>query len=203
MFWSEWIKVPLDMMMSLSGIGSKNTYYKAVKDLKEWGFIDYIPGKNQQEAARFHVIRLPKNGLAGVPATEPATDNPTELLTELLTGKLRGLATEPVYKLLTNKLFNLLTNNLKTITDGDFDFFIKNNKEIQNTTEGMADELKHLWDMYIDMRAKKGKPLETQQGKEKTYQKLKELAGGKKDKACKILEQSIANEWILLRNLQM
>ena len=198
MFWTEWIKCPIDMMLILTGIGSRTTFYNACEDLKKWELIDYIPGKNQISSAKYHVKCLPKNEQTTAPSPERATEHPTVLLTELLTVQAPRLLPEHVYKVLSNKLIKVITENIKDITEGDFDFQFINNKINKKNSTDLQGEIATLWDLWIDMRKKKGKPLVTKQGREKQYEYLFEICGGNYQTACRILKQSIANEWIKL-----
>ncbi|MDX5479210.1 MAG: hypothetical protein LPJ98_12225, partial [Cyclobacteriaceae bacterium] len=48
--WIEWFKCPFDLGMMGSGINSKHTYYKVLKELADWGLIQYQPGINNFKA---------------------------------------------------------------------------------------------------------------------------------------------------------
>lgn len=53
---------PVDIVrkevMLLSRIGSTHSYYKTIKDLHEWGYIEYIPSKNPLRNSVLHMIIL-------------------------------------------------------------------------------------------------------------------------------------------------
>jgi len=102
--WVEWFKCPYDLGMSGSCIGSRNTYYKCLEDLKKWELIDYQKGINNYKAPLIKLCLFKNEQLTEqvpVPLSEP--------LTEPLTMPLSEPLTEHIYK--------LLTINLKRITD--------------------------------------------------------------------------------------
>jgi hypothetical protein len=45
-------------VISITGIGSKNTYLKCMKELHEFGYISYHPSKNKFEKSKIHIVRL-------------------------------------------------------------------------------------------------------------------------------------------------
>ncbi len=45
-------------VMSITGIGSKNTYHKCLKDLHEFGYIFYTPSSNKFQKSKVHIVRL-------------------------------------------------------------------------------------------------------------------------------------------------
>lgn len=59
--WAEWFKVPIDLGMKGSFIGSKKTYYSAMEDLKNWGLILYEKGINEWRAPKISIIPLLNN----------------------------------------------------------------------------------------------------------------------------------------------
>lgn len=102
--WVEWFKCPYDLGMAGSCIGSRNTYYKCLEDLKQWGLIDYQKGVNNYKAPLIKLCLFKNEQLCEqvpIPLSEPLIEHLPIPLTEPLT--------EHIYK--------LLTNNLKRITD--------------------------------------------------------------------------------------
>lgn len=47
-----------DEVISITGIGSKNTYLKCMKDLHQFGYILYGPSKNKFQKSKIHIARL-------------------------------------------------------------------------------------------------------------------------------------------------
>lgn len=45
-------------VMSITGIGSKNTYLKCLKELHQFGYIFYSPSKNKFQKSKIHIARL-------------------------------------------------------------------------------------------------------------------------------------------------
>ena len=62
-------------LMSLSRIGSRNTYSKCIRDLHKWGYIRYFPGANRFHASRVSCIRF---DTAQCPTIETASDTASE-----------------------------------------------------------------------------------------------------------------------------
>ena len=56
--WNEWFKIPYDTGMTGSCIGSRKTYYKTLRELKEIGVIDYIPGINENKSPMVKIIPI-------------------------------------------------------------------------------------------------------------------------------------------------
>lgn len=108
--WVEWFKCPYDLGMAGSKIGSRNTYYRCLSDLKDWGLIDYEKGINYFKAPIIKLYVL-KNEQVRLPKSEQVTEPVTKPLTEPVP--------EHIYK--------LITNNLKPITDhfNEFEKFVK------------------------------------------------------------------------------
>ena len=102
--WHEWFKCPLDLAVNGSQIGSKHTYYKVLKDLQNFGLIEYEKGINDYKAPKIKLTKLnSKNAPLNAPQCEPL---PTPLPTPLL---------HPLYNYITNNLFNLITINKKKL----------------------------------------------------------------------------------------
>lgn len=108
--WVEWFKCPYDLGMAGSKIGSRNTYYRCLSDLKEWGLIDYEKGINYFKAPIIKLYVL-KNEQVRLPKSEQVIEPVTKPLTEPVP--------EHIYK--------LITSNLKPITEhfNEFEKFVK------------------------------------------------------------------------------
>jgi len=67
--WVEWFKMPLDLAMAGSCIGSKKTYYKCLDDLQDLNLITYKKGVNEWKApiVRIEVIKCTST----IPQSEP------------------------------------------------------------------------------------------------------------------------------------
>lgn len=100
--WIEWFKCPYDLAMAGACIGSKNTYYKCLKDLEEWGFIKYEKGANNWKAPK---ISLQKLSIKNIPLSEKVSEPLPEHLTV------------PLGDNLTGKRYKLITSNIQRVTD--------------------------------------------------------------------------------------
>lgn len=71
--WAEWFKMPLDLGLTGSCIGSKKTYYQCLEDLQSWGLIEYVPGENAWKAAKVkvEVLKATSTYTTTVPQSEP------------------------------------------------------------------------------------------------------------------------------------
>ena len=197
--WMEWFACPAKVLMNYSCIHTPATFYKTRKELKEFGLIDYQEGENRYSQTKYHIVRLSKNDTLPVPLPSPVEAPLYTSLNVLLYYTLPDVLQDSLmYNSILSKLYNLIKNNLYIIKDGDVDFFIKNNKEISNTAAGASGDVKTRWAQYLDMRTAQGKSFKSQQAKELMWKRLRELAGNEYDKAIKILEQSIRNEWLKL-----
>lgn len=100
--WVEWFKCPYDTGMTGSGINSKHTYYKVLKELAEWGLIEYKPGKNEHSSPLFSLVPLEvQKCTSSVPLPTPL---PEPLVIPLL-APLQG------------RVIKQLTDNIQPITD--------------------------------------------------------------------------------------
>ena len=59
------ISINREEMMTLSKIGSTNTYTKVIKDLDQWGYLRYEPSYNPLKGSRLHLYRFDKAGDKG------------------------------------------------------------------------------------------------------------------------------------------
>ncbi|MEQ6120827.1 hypothetical protein [Reichenbachiella sp. MALMAid0571] len=57
-------------LMSLSKIGSKNTYSKCIRDLSEWGYIKYTPSYNAMQGSKVEMYNF---GTGGSTTSETGT----------------------------------------------------------------------------------------------------------------------------------
>jgi len=64
--WAEWFRLPYETGMTGSCIGSRNTYYKCIKDLQAWKLIDYKKGVNYHKAPLFKIYLLKSEQVEGV-----------------------------------------------------------------------------------------------------------------------------------------
>jgi len=104
--WVEWFKCPYDLAMVGSCISSKKTYYACLKDLQEWGLIEYQKGVNNWKAP---IIKLEVlKDTSTVPQSEP------QVLPLPIQAGTQADAPLPIhiYKLVTSNL-ELVTKNLK------------------------------------------------------------------------------------------
>lgn len=71
--WVEWFKVPLDLGMTGSCIGSKKTYYACLDDLQSWKLLKYTKGENMWKApkVRLEVLKGTSTYTSTVPQSEP------------------------------------------------------------------------------------------------------------------------------------
>lgn len=100
--WIEWFKCPFDLAMSGSGITNKNTYYKTLNDLQDWGIIEYKKGVNNYKAPLIKIEVL--FDTSTVPQSEP-----------LLQPQVIPLPL-PLLQPQLAKNIKLLTSNIKLIT---------------------------------------------------------------------------------------
>ena len=224
--WAEKFKMSFDIALQGSAIGSRETYYKTLKDLNEWGFIEYNPGANRMKSAEFRIIKLSKNRQLSVPLCEQVNGQESELLSVhqlvlLLVPLLVPLPDREVVPQLVTKLIpitrdfiTLITDNIEPIKNNN-DYFLK--IEFQNTntsTETNPEEkakpkkdplliqLENLWKNYFIMRENLGKPVKTKQAKEELYEKLKEATDSNILKAIDLLRLATEKEWLTFKKLK-
>lgn len=134
--WVEWFKCPFDLAMGGSGITNKNTYYKTLKDLQEWGLIEYKKGVNNFKAPLIKLEVLFDTAI--VPQSEPQVQPqsiplPVPLLQPQLTNNIKQV-----------------TNNIEQITlniNSVLDFLncndVKEDENKQNNIYSEQDFLKN------------------------------------------------------------
>lgn len=108
--WVEWFKCPYDLAMQGACIGNKNTYYKCLQELEDFGLLFYQKGINNHKSPLISLIRLydsvPQSGNVTVPLSEPQTEPLTVLLNK------------NTYKLITSN-YKLINLNLKKWIEDD------------------------------------------------------------------------------------
>jgi hypothetical protein len=70
----EDINIRREELMSLSKIGSANTYTRSLKELNEWGYIQYTPSKSRFKSSKVHMYRFdttPDTSCDNTPDTSP------------------------------------------------------------------------------------------------------------------------------------
>ena len=112
--WTKWFKCPFDLAIQGAGIGSKETYYKALDFLQNVGLLEYEKGINMWKAPRvcLKVLEV-ENQTATLPQCEPQPEPQATLLgepqpeqlTELLLGSLQVIDKD--YKRIDNILIDL------------------------------------------------------------------------------------------------
>jgi hypothetical protein len=98
--WAEWFKVPLDLGLKGSCIGSKKTYYATMEDLQKFGLIKYERGINEWKAPKVSLIPLVDKGLQ-VPIMEivevqNVTSTVTSSVTATVTATDLSRGTQPI-----------------------------------------------------------------------------------------------------------
>ncbi len=59
------ISIFREELMTLSKIGSANTYTRCIKELDKWGYFKYEPSFNPLKASKLHLYRFDKGGDKG------------------------------------------------------------------------------------------------------------------------------------------
>lgn len=68
--WKESFGLPTDETREYTGIGNRNTFYAALEDLKNWGFIKEIQSSINQSQSRIISLRLSENAQAPIQAED-------------------------------------------------------------------------------------------------------------------------------------
>lgn len=97
--WVEYFKCPFDLAITGACIGNRNTYYKTLNELQQWGLIEYQKGINEYKAPIIKLVQLYENDTP----TDTSTDTPT--VTPIDT----SIDTSAVH------IYNYITNNLKLV----------------------------------------------------------------------------------------
>jgi hypothetical protein len=174
--WVEWFKCPFDLAMQGACIGSKSTYYTALKELQEWNLLDYKEGVNNSKSPLIRLIVLSKSEPQTIPQSEPQTEPLTGLLTEPQTGK--------IYKLITDNL-KLVTENLERWIKEE----TKKAKSEPLILPHKSEQFKSLWEMLIKTKKWKSK------ADSALLLSLKKLSRHPEPVAIKMMEDCIAGEW--------
>ena len=98
--WVEYFKCPFDLAITGACIGNRNTYYKTLNELQQWGLIQYQKGINEYKAPIIKLVQLYENDTATDTSTITPIDTPTITPTD----------TASVH------IYNYITNNIKLIT---------------------------------------------------------------------------------------
>lgn len=98
--WVEYFKCPFDLAITGACIGNRNTYYKTLNELQQWGLIEYQKGINEYKAPIIKLVQLYENDTT----TDTSTDTPA--VTPIDT----SIDTSAVH------IYNYITNNLKLVT---------------------------------------------------------------------------------------
>lgn len=72
------LSVSRNELMRVSKIGSVNTYTKCLKELHEWGYIEYIPSHNPLVGSQINLYRFDKSTSKSRNKTRSKTDDKTE-----------------------------------------------------------------------------------------------------------------------------
>jgi len=124
--WCEWFRLPFDLIINGSGIGSNVTYYKALKKLQNKGLIMFVPGVNKARTVTIKIIKLFKNKRVDTPLSEVVNIQLDEELADLLYNVLPTELNAHIYKEFNNKLKYLIKNKKNEIKKGNFSILIRN-----------------------------------------------------------------------------
>lgn len=180
--WSEWFKCPFDLAMAGACIGSKQTYYNSLHDLKEWNLIDYIPGENNWKSPKISLICLSKNEPQHVPQCEPMD----EQLHEQVTIQLPEQVNEPIYKLITNKLNNYITLNWSKLISPEGD----PGKKEENTSKGLHQNMISVYSDFITKKTSVPAKITAGDGKA-----MKEIITYMKNASKDKSDDGVLNSW--------
>lgn len=164
--WVEWFKVPMDLGMAGSCIGSKKTYYACLDDLQSWGLINYEKGENMWKApkVRLVVLKVTATYTSTVPQSEPL---PT-----------------PLPDLNLHPYINLQPTTLNKKQEAP---------PVGAETDFMG--LKAQVEEWLDYKKSRKEKYRTQGSVQAMIKNLFTLSGGNKETASAIIEQSMANNW--------
>lgn len=98
--WAEWFKVSIDLGMKGSCIGTKKTYYSALEDLAEWGYIKYEKGANAWKSPKISIIPLHGKGRKLPDMPEVAVLNNTSEYTSMDTASVTASVTATIPQVL-------------------------------------------------------------------------------------------------------
>jgi hypothetical protein len=88
--WKEWFTIQQNVALKATGIGSNRTYYKALQELREKGFIKYVPGLNNFKSALINIIKIEKNAPLHAHQSAQLTAQQYAQLTALLTAHIHN-----------------------------------------------------------------------------------------------------------------
>lgn len=127
--WVEWFKCPRDLAMAGACIGSNNTYYKVLDDLKNWNLLEYKKGINDFKAPMIKLKCLYTSEQLTAQVSAPLSAP----LTAPLPAQLSVQLTAPIYKRITDN-FKLINNNENYFINL-LDNFIKDKTEIKTNNK--------------------------------------------------------------------
>ncbi|WKK83399.1 hypothetical protein QYS47_28105 (plasmid) [Marivirga arenosa] len=136
------ISINREEVMTISKIGSKNTYHKCLKDLQKSGFIDYLPSHNPMKGSQINMLKI---------------STTTDTSTEQVVDKYNTTTTQVVSPSLNN--INSI-NNTKNIDIGSNKNSTKKFKppkldEVKNYLEKEKSKEYELQKKEIDQEAEK------------------------------------------------
>ena len=178
--WVEWFKCPYDLAMAGACIGSRSTYYKCLDDLKRLGFIDYVPGVNNNKSPLIKMFQLSNNGQVTVPLSEQVTEQLTVPVSEQVAVPLP----EHIYK--------PITNNLKLITDNILEFQNLINKWIETKKKVSFIDFEKIVS-YLNEKSKKSFKSSSKKTKECIKARFNE--GFKEEDFMKVIDVKCA-KWL-------
>ena len=182
--WVEWFKCPYDLGMTGSAIGSRNTYYKCLSDLKEWGLIDYQKGINDYRAPLIKLLML-KNEHVPVPLSEQV---PVHLPEHLPC---------PLCEHLPEHIYKLITNNIKQITDNqkEFENYILNLGKKETVFNFVLPEFKEAFNLWLSYKKERRESYKSERSLKICYNEMVKLSGNSPEIAKLVVEQSMAANW--------
>lgn len=108
-------------MMRLSRIGSVNTYAKCIKELGEWGYIEYVPFANMHSGSMISCIRFDTaRKIAGDTADDISSDTPSDTASDTLLINITNSTKGQTKKLPQKRTGKTLKNRLHASTDKDY-----------------------------------------------------------------------------------
>jgi hypothetical protein len=132
-------------VMSLSKIGSVNTYLKCLKDLDNHKIISYKPSHNPLKGSIINLFRFDTSDDIVLNKYNTTTDTSSDTSTDTL------------YKLLNNKTIKLIEKNINLINSKKFEDFIKFEKEEKESKEIKKIDFSVFWDLYDRKKGSKHK----------------------------------------------
>ena len=190
--WVEWFKCPYDLAMQGACIGNNGTYYKCLDDLKAWNLIDYQKGINNFKAPLVKLFVLYENEQVTVPLSEQLSEQLSVQQTAQQPVQLSAQLPVHIYK--------LITDNIETINNRQDEFlcliknFINPKSKVIDLSFLQKDfiPIVEKWLLY---KKEKKQEYKGQTSINTFCKKLIEYSNGDAIIAEAIIEQSIANNW--------